>query len=647
MFLKMNSLSSDVDIDTAVEKLKKKYLERIDWEAAEGAPARNCATEKFPFYDLPRKRYSPCAEEYIPPVFGETTDCKKPVREPFRKHNLELNQAEGEYEDSGEESDSVLDSHSYFYTETDVTLPSNLARISNSCVMKAAAPSGGRALEVCSSQMKSTSPNISQVYQEMLEIYEKLQAERVHQQRWAARLQQKECVLLRSCDALCEVEQYQQKIRELKEALEEKTKESKRMKSSLEAVKEMNEALKKQLSDVSEQSKKMEIKSRKVQARLENLQRKYEYSLAQKGRENITSKSQGVKPPTQDSSSIPGKLPKGPRHPGIFKLLVQTLDWVTDSLLAPPGATQLKTALGQQEVTPGSLPERCSKAARLALLSPAAETDPPVCLMGPLQVLPLLAEQLQTLPVDDLALHMSLLRFIYWSLRQLDGPPQQNTLTSTFRRLGEEVYRGTVLQGVSLDLDPPQRTKSPFFYKSPSRHARFLSTLILLKTVTQADILAQALGTLHEDVRHDDGRALFLLYRALPVISSHLKAGSRTLLSLALDVLQQMSLESGHLNCFLESCSTEDFFRSVSLLLRSPRLEVTVVEKVSVLLQKLSKMRKNRRLFELFTIHLKLQEMQRTTDPTHSFLVINLSSILFNLGMLKKAHVCDGQGAVD
>ncbi|XP_072571722.1 coiled-coil domain-containing protein 138 isoform X3 [Paramormyrops kingsleyae] len=605
MFLKMNSLSSDVDIDTAVEKLKKKYLERIDWEAAEGAPARNCATEKFPFYDLPRKRYSPCAEEYIPPVFGETTDCKKPVREPFRKHDLELNQAE------------------------DVTLPSNLARISNSCVMKAAAPSGGRALEVCSSQMKSTSPNISQVYQEMLEIYEKLQAERVHQQRWAARLQQKECVLLRSCDALCEVEQvcelqeYQQKIRELKEALEEKTKESKRMKSSLEAVKEMNEALKKQLSDVSEQSKKMETKSRKVQARLENLQRKYEYSLAQKGRENITSKSQGVKPPTQDSSSIPGKLPKGPRHPGIFKLLVQTLDWVTDSLLAPPGATQLKTALGQQEVTPGSLPERCSK------------------------VLPLLAEQLQTLPVDDLALHMSLLHFIYWSLRQLDGPPQQNTLTSTFRRLGEEVYRGTALQGVSLDLDPPQRTKSPFFYKSPSLHARFLSTLILLKTVTQADILAQALGTLHEDVRHDDGRALFLLYRALPVISSHLKAGSRTLLSLALDVLQQMSLESGHLNCFLESCSTEDFFRSVSLLLRSPRLEVTVVEKVSVLLQKLSKMRKNRRLFELFTIHLKLQEMQRTTDPTHSFLVINLSSILFNLGMLKKAHVCDGQGAVD
>lgn len=41
--------------------------------------------------------------------------------------------------------------------------------------------------------------------------------------------------------------QYQQKIRELKEALEEKTKESKRMKSSLEAVKGMNEVLKKQV----------------------------------------------------------------------------------------------------------------------------------------------------------------------------------------------------------------------------------------------------------------------------------------------------------------------------------------------------------------------------------------------------------------
>ncbi|XP_048881468.1 coiled-coil domain-containing protein 138-like isoform X2 [Brienomyrus brachyistius] len=626
----MSSLSSDVDIDTVVEKLKKKYLERVDWETAEDAPEKNCAPEEFPFYDLPRKRYSPCAEEYIPPVFEETTDCKKPVREFFKvvpnnrdlKDDLELHRAESEYEDSGEESPSVLDSHSYFYTETDVTLPSNLARISSSCVMKAAAPSGGRAWKVRSSQMTSTSPNISQVYQEMLEIYEKLQAERVHQQRWAARLQQKESVMLRHCDALCEVEQYQQKIKELKEALEEKTKESKRMKSSLEAVKGMNEALKKQLSDVCEKSKKMETQSRKVQARLENLQRKYEYSLAQKGRENITPKSQGAKPPTQDCSSIAGKLPKGSRHPGIFRLLVQTLDWVTDILLAPPGASQLKTVLGQQEVTPGSLPERCSK------------------------VLPLLAEQLLTLPVDDAALHMSLLRFIYWSLRQLDGTPQQSTLTSTFRRLGEEVYRGPALRGISLDLDAPQRTKSPFFYKSPSLHTRFLSTLVLLKTATQADILAQALGTLHEDVRHDDGRALFLLYRALPVISSHLKAGSRALLSLALDVLQQMSVESGHLNCFLESCSTEDFFRSVSLLLRSPRLEVPVVEKVSILLQKLSKMRKNRRLFELFTIHLTLQEMQRTADPTHSFLVINLSSILFNLGMLKKARVCDGAGAV-
>lgn len=72
--------------------------------------------------------------------------------------------------------------------------------------------------------------------------------------------------------------------------------------------------------------------------------------------------------------------------------------------------------------------------------------------------------------------------------RSLMGPfrfLQQNTLTSTFRRLGEEIYRGTALQGCSLDQDPPQRTKSPFFYKSPSLHARFLSTLILLKTVTQ------------------------------------------------------------------------------------------------------------------------------------------------------------------
>ena len=45
--------------------------------------------------------------------------------------------------------------------------------------------------------------------------------------------------------------------------------------------------------------------------------------------------------------------------------------------------------------------------------------------------------------------------------------------------------------------------------------------------------------------------------------------------------------------------------------------------------------RSNKKLFELFTIHLMLQEIQRTTHPEHAFLCINLNSTLFNLGLTK------------
>ncbi|MBN3309368.1 CC138 protein, partial [Amia calva] len=90
------------------------------------------------------------------------------------------------------------------------------------------------------------------------------------------------------------------------------------------------------------------------------------------------------------------------------------------------------------------------------------------------------------------------------------------------------------------------------------------------------------------------------------------------------------------LDAFLQSCSSESCFRTLSLLLRQPRLDVPLLEKISVLLQKLSKIKRNKRLFELSGIHLAVQEMHRTADPAHTFLTINLNSILYNLGLLKR-----------
>uniref|UniRef100_A0A4W4FDT1 Uncharacterized protein n=1 Tax=Electrophorus electricus TaxID=8005 RepID=A0A4W4FDT1_ELEEL len=143
-------------------------------------------------------------------------------------------------------------------------------------------------------------------------------------------------------------------------------------------------------------------------------------------------------------------------------------------------------------------------------------------------------------------------------------------------------------------------------------------------------IVTQATDVLHDDVGMEDGKAFFLKYQALAVILAVLRAGNPSLQVRAMDILLQMGAESRD---FLQACSTEQFFRWASTFLRSTRLDLTLAEKLSILLQKLSGIRSNKRLFEAFSLHLLLQEMHRTTNPAHAFLTINLSSILLNLGM--------------
>ncbi|XP_040310110.1 coiled-coil domain-containing protein 138 [Herpailurus yagouaroundi] len=254
------------------------------------------------------------------------------------------------------------------------------------------------------------------------------------------------------------------------------------------------------------------------------------------------------------------------------------------------------------------------------------------------QLLPVITEQLQWMPFVNAKLHQPFVKFIYWSLRQLDAGTQHSTMTSTLRRLGEDIFKGVVTKGIqdnSLDHSVENKPKTAAFFKSSNLPLRFLSTLIVLKTVTQADYLAQAFDSLCLDLKTDEGKILFLEYQAVPVILNHLRISSKGLLSNVIDSLLQMTVESKSLQPFLEACSNTLFFRTCSVLLRTPKLDLQILEKLSIILQKLSKIKSNKKLFELFTIHLMLQEMQRTTHPEHAFLCINLNSTLFNLGLTK------------
>ncbi|MBZ3874808.1 Coiled-coil domain-containing protein 138 [Sciurus carolinensis] len=479
---------------------------------------------------------------------------------------------------------------------------------------------------------------INQIYDELFQIHLKLQCETAAQQNFAEELQkrerfliEREQLLFRHENALSKIkgveeevltrfqilkEQHDAEVEHLTEILKKRNKESKRLRSSFDALKELNDNLKKQLNEVSEENKKMELQAKRVQARLDNLQRKYEFMTIQRLKEDSHAAHE-VKSIKQEKVSV-SKTSKVPLNGQVYELLTVFMDWISDHHLSKvkheesgmDGEKPLLKSASQQN----DIQEKCVK------------------------LLPMMTEQLQWMPFVNAKLHEPFVKFIYWSLRQLDGGTQHSTMTSTLRRLGEDIFKGVVIKGIqdnSSEHSVENKPKTAAFFKNSNLPLRFLSTLIVLKTVTQADYLAQAFDSLCLDLKTDEGKTLFLEYQAVPVILGHLRISSKGLLSNVIDSLLQMTVESKSLQPFLEACSNTLFFRTCSVLLRTPKLDLQILEKLSIILQKLSKIKSNKKLFELFTIHLMLQEIQRTTHPEHAFLCINLNSTLFNLGLTK------------
>ncbi|NXF65379.1 CC138 protein, partial [Ciccaba nigrolineata] len=198
-------------------------------------------------------------------------------------------------------------------------------------------------------------PHISQIYDELFVIHQKLQRESSAQQEYALQLQkrehfltEREALVFRHEAALAKIrdveeevhtkigiikEQHEAEVKQLTEALREITKENRRLKSSFGTLKEMNDSLRKQLTDVTELNKKLEGQARKVQARLENLQRKHEFLMVQKSKD-ICQVVQQSKPVKQEKVMVTSKIAKLPLNSQVYELLTFLMDWISDQHLS-------------------------------------------------------------------------------------------------------------------------------------------------------------------------------------------------------------------------------------------------------------------------------------------------------------------------
>nr|XP_014339677.1 PREDICTED: coiled-coil domain-containing protein 138-like [Latimeria chalumnae] len=353
------------DLDITVERLKRRYLgsgkqgdstlsvpgtqskcgRSLKHTGADISPEKTRLPAKSPGSSgltySERKHYNRALHELFK-IVRINSDRLDETGDPSNSypHNSRQPVTEEEFVEEDSELCTMLDTGTHLYTETDVTLPSNLATTTLASVTDSYIEISAASLRKIPKQSESRvweeqrilPSEISQIYNELSTIREKLQKERAAQQEFVLQLQEREqhliereMLLFKHEGALTKIrgvedevrtkfqimkEQHEAEMKPLSEALKEKVKENKRLKSSFDTLKEMNDSLKKQLNEVSEQNKKLETRTRKVQARLENLQRKYEFLTAQKCRENLSKAAQEIKPVKQEKTQTSLKITK-------------------------------------------------------------------------------------------------------------------------------------------------------------------------------------------------------------------------------------------------------------------------------------------------------------------------------------------------
>jgi len=257
-----------------------------------------------------------------------------------------------------------------------------------------------------------------------------------------------------------------------------------------------------------------------------------------------------------------------------------------------------------------------------------------------MQILPGMSDILGTLPSVNPRVQQPCLQFTYWSvvfMEQTVQGSQRTALASTLRHIGEELYKPQVTKVSEEGLTPKsEKQKLEIYFHSPNIAVRILSSLIILKTLSRVDYLAHVFDVLKTDLKDDVGKQIFLTYEGVNVVLSYMKAVQKALLGSAVDVMLLMSVDSPFTSAFLDSCSNELWFRTAVNLLQHKGLDPKILEKLSIVLQRLSKLKSNRRYFEAFQISAIVQEMLRSCDPQNAFLALNLRSIIFNLGKGKE-----------
>uniref|UniRef100_UPI00358DFA03 coiled-coil domain-containing protein 138 n=1 Tax=Myxine glutinosa TaxID=7769 RepID=UPI00358DFA03 len=500
-----------------------------------------------------------------------------------------------------------------------------------------------RSMEQCNEEPLSV--DVHQVYNELQFILSQLQVERdVLASRvkdmavWERCLHAREGLLARQPNEVHHLqnssshaaarlalarESHTLEVEQLTGALHSETRGKHRLCSSFKTLKELNDNLKYQLTNLTEENQKLKTQTNRLQRRLENLQRREALNRARSGKVEIPAfmlpgdvqRTAGQKQfsKTFGKEEPPGSKPgsKPCKHVA-WDLTGLLLEWLAHTGLGCGAFPGIRPKRHPYLLSEDVFRAKCCK------------------------VLPLLVNDLCHTPPAKYQLLV--VNFVNITLSYLHDQVQHTGLTATYRRLGEELFKGGIpgeTEKPSTHLDWVEPTsicvpKPGGFLHSSDLETRFLSSLVILRTLSQVDLLAQVWDIFRVDLQNPKARHLFLQHGAFSAVVHFLRPSARGLLSSAIDSLLLMAADCRVSEAFIAGCGTEAFFRSCVALLRSPRVALNVLEKLSMLLQNLTM---HRKLFEKFGLPRLITSRCQDPEAKHAFLTMNLRSVLLNLGL--------------
>eukprot|EP00042_Codosiga_hollandica_P052325 m.661942 g.661942 ORF g.661942 m.661942 type:complete len:768 (-) comp58469_c0_seq1:27-2330(-) len=224
------------------------------------------------------------------------------------------------------------------------------------------------------------------------------------------------------------------------------------------------------------------------------------------------------------------------------------------------------------------------------------------------------------------SIQLSFLKFTHYCITATYDAGKQSSVATSLRRVCSLLARGR---------SPSSSGQSSALIQSDCSEIRVVCALILIRASSEVELVVQAFDCLRAELSAGNAIDEFLASEGHQELLIVMQGGNKLLQSHALDILLTSTMDPAIERAVLPLLCADAWVRSLTFLWASYQTsaahDVSLLEKLSVLLQKISRARSARSLFEKHGLLYQLKQALTTFAPSHAFLALNLRSVISNV----------------